>query len=53
MAIPLLDGVTSRDAKNADAYNWLAYATRKSGNPTAAIPISCARASRPRRSSSG
>ena len=38
-AIPLLDGVTSRDGKNADAYNWLAYATRKSGNPGAAIAI--------------
>jgi tetratricopeptide (TPR) repeat protein len=38
-AIPLLEGVTSRDGKNADAYNWLAYATRKNGNPTAAIPI--------------
>jgi Tfp pilus assembly protein PilF len=38
-AIPLLEGVTSRDARNADAYNWLAYATRKNGNPTAAIPI--------------
>ena len=38
-AIPLLEGVVSRDAKNADAYNWLAYATRKNGNPTAAIPL--------------
>jgi tetratricopeptide (TPR) repeat protein len=38
-AIPLLEGVTSRDAKNADAYNWLGYATRKNGNPGAAIPI--------------
>ena len=38
-AIPLLEGVTSRDGKNADAYNWLAYATRKNGNPSAAIPI--------------
>ncbi len=38
-AIPLLESVVSRDDKNADAYNWLAYATRKSGNPTAAIPI--------------
>jgi tetratricopeptide (TPR) repeat protein len=38
-AIPLLEGVTSRDGKNADAYNWLAYATRKSGNPGAAIAI--------------
>jgi tetratricopeptide (TPR) repeat protein len=38
-AIPLLDGVVSRDTKNADAYNWLAYATRKNGNPTAALPL--------------
>jgi tetratricopeptide (TPR) repeat protein len=38
-AIPLLEGVTSRDGKNADAYNWLGYATRKNGNPSAAIPI--------------
>ena len=38
-AIPLLEDVTSRDGKNADAYNWLAYATRKNGNPGAAIPI--------------
>jgi Tfp pilus assembly protein PilF len=38
-AVPLLEGVTARDARNADAYNWLAYATRKNGNPTAAIPL--------------
>jgi len=38
-AIPLLEGVVSRDAKNADAYNWLAYATRKNGEPAAAIPL--------------
>ncbi len=38
-AIPLLEGVVARDAQNADAYNWLAYATRKNGNPSAAIPI--------------
>ena len=38
-AIPLLEGVTARDGKNADAYNWLGYATRKNGNPSAAIPI--------------
>ncbi|HKW93125.1 MAG TPA: tetratricopeptide repeat protein [Methylomirabilota bacterium] len=38
-AIPLLEGVVSRDAKNADAYNWLAYATRKNGNPVGAIPL--------------
>jgi len=38
-AIPLLEGVVSRDGKNADAYNWLAYATRKNGNPAGAIPL--------------
>ncbi|HYB70617.1 MAG TPA: tetratricopeptide repeat protein [Candidatus Bathyarchaeia archaeon] len=38
-AIPLLQGVVSRDEKNADAYNWLGYATRKNGDPTAAIPF--------------
>jgi tetratricopeptide (TPR) repeat protein len=38
-AIPLLEAVIARDGSNADAYNWLAYATRKSGDPTRAIPI--------------
>ena len=38
-AIPLLEGVTQRDSQNADAYNWLGYAMRKNGNPSAAIPI--------------
>ena len=38
-AIPLLESVVSRDNKSADAYNWLAYATRKNGNAAAAIPI--------------
>jgi len=38
-AIRLLQGVVARDGKNADAYNWLAYATRKNGDPAAAIPI--------------
>ncbi len=38
-AIPLLEGVVSRDGKNADAYNWLAYATRKNGNPAASLPL--------------
>ncbi len=38
-AIPLLEGVVSRDGKNADAYNWLAYATRKSGNVAGSLPI--------------
>ena len=38
-AIPLLEGVVARDDKNADAYNWLAYATRRNGDPARAIPI--------------
>jgi tetratricopeptide (TPR) repeat protein len=38
-AIPLLEGVVARDDKNADAYNWLAYATRKHGNPAASLPL--------------
>jgi len=38
-AIPLLQGVVARDNLNADAYNWLAYATRKNGDPAGALPI--------------
>ena len=38
-AIPLFENVIKRDGKNADAWNWLAYATRKNGNPAASIPI--------------
>ncbi len=38
-AIPLLEGVTQREPQNADAYNWLGYATRKNGDPSASIPI--------------
>lgn len=38
-AIRLLEGVVARDGKNADAYNWLGYATRRSGDPVKAIPI--------------
>jgi tetratricopeptide (TPR) repeat protein len=38
-AIPLLEGVVARDQRNADAYNWLAYAVRKDGDPARAIPI--------------
>jgi tetratricopeptide (TPR) repeat protein len=38
-AIALLQGVVAREASNADAFNWLAYATRKNGDPAAAIPI--------------
>ena len=39
-AIPLLEkGATARQPKNADAFNWLAYAVRKNGDPAASIPI--------------
>ena len=38
-AIPLLEGAVERDKKNADALNWLAYATRKNGDPAKSIPI--------------
>lgn len=37
-AIRLLEGVVARDGRNADAYNWLGYATRRNGSPSAAIP---------------
>ncbi len=38
-AIPLLQRVVARDGSNADAYNWLAYATRRNGDPAASIPL--------------
>jgi tetratricopeptide (TPR) repeat protein len=38
-AIRLLKGVVGREPGNADAYNWLAYATRRNGDPVASIPI--------------
>ncbi|HEY7140352.1 MAG TPA: tetratricopeptide repeat protein [Methylomirabilota bacterium] len=38
-AIPLLQKAIARDGTNPDAYNWLAYATRRNGDPAAAIPI--------------
>jgi tetratricopeptide (TPR) repeat protein len=38
-AIALLENVVKRDGQNADAYNWLAYATRQSGEVTKAIPL--------------
>jgi tetratricopeptide (TPR) repeat protein len=38
-AIPLLQRVVGRDERNADAYNWLAYATRRNGNPAASLPL--------------
>jgi tetratricopeptide (TPR) repeat protein len=38
-AISLLQQVVARDQGNADAYNWLAYATRKNGDPAKAVGI--------------
>jgi len=38
-ATPLFVKVIARDGTNADAYNMLAYATRKNGDPAKAIPI--------------
>lgn len=38
-AIKLLEGVVARDGTNADAYNWLAYSVRKTGDPRRSIPI--------------
>ena len=38
-AIPLLQAVVAKDAQNADAYNWLGYATRRNGDAAGAIPI--------------
>ena len=38
-AIPLLEQVVARDQGNADAYNWLAYATRRNGDPAKSIGI--------------
>ena len=38
-AIPLLQVVVGRDPRNADAFNWLAYATRRNGDAAGAIPI--------------
>jgi tetratricopeptide (TPR) repeat protein len=38
-AIRLFQEVVAKDDRNADAYNWLAYSTRKSGDAAKAIPI--------------
>ncbi len=38
-AIRLFETVIAKDGRNADAYNWLAYSTRKSGDAAKAIPI--------------
>lgn len=36
-AMPLLQQVVAKDPKNADAYNLMGYATRKSGNPNGSL----------------
>ena len=38
-AIPLFEAVIAKDDRNANAYNWLAYSTRKNGDAAKAIPI--------------
>jgi Flp pilus assembly protein TadD len=36
-ALPLLQQVVAKEPKNADAYNLLGYATRKSGDPNGSL----------------
>ena len=36
-ALPLLQQVVAKEPKNADAYNLMGYATRKSGNPNGSL----------------
>jgi tetratricopeptide (TPR) repeat protein len=36
-ALPLLQQVVTKDPRNADAFNLLGFATRKSGNPQASL----------------
>ena len=36
-ALPVLQQVVAKNPKNADAYNLLGYATRKSGNPNGSL----------------
>lgn len=38
-AIPMLEDVVTRQPRNADAHNWLAYAIRQSGDPAKSISI--------------
>jgi tetratricopeptide (TPR) repeat protein len=37
--MPLLQRAADREPRNADAFNWLAYATRRNGDPAGSIPI--------------
>jgi tetratricopeptide (TPR) repeat protein len=36
-ALPLLQQAVAKDARNADAYNLMGYATRKSGDPNGSL----------------
>ena len=36
-ALPLLQQVVAKDPRNADAYNLMGFATRKSGNPNGSL----------------
>ncbi|MBX9943881.1 MAG: tetratricopeptide repeat protein [Reyranella sp.] len=36
-SLPLLQQVVAKDPKNADAYNLMGFATRKSGNPAGSL----------------
>ncbi len=38
-AIRLFEAAVAKDERNANAYNWLAYSTRKNGDAAKAIPI--------------
>ena len=38
-AVQLLESVVAKDDKNANAYNWVGYATRQSGDAAKAIPL--------------
>jgi tetratricopeptide (TPR) repeat protein len=38
-AIPLLESSVKRTPDDADAWNWLAYATRLNGDPAKSIPM--------------
>src|SRR4029453_6751076 len=38
-AIPLLEKVGAKEPRNADAYNWLGYATRRNAAPPGPTPI--------------
>ena len=38
-AITLLEAAVQRTPDDADAWNWLAYATRRSGEPAKSVPL--------------